>query len=147
MSNKAGGISLRMFIAGIVIAILASSTLSTVIATQFAGGPQGPPGGLGAPDYDSGWFPHASIRPLDITHNLGTKDVFVYMFGKNSNSETHQFRYGADHVLEDTGWEESTILRGYGAWWNTKDENTLRVFREESDTWWEEIRVLIWRIS
>lgn len=44
MSKNAGGVSLMMFIAGIVIAILVSSALSTVIAIQFAVGPQGPIG-------------------------------------------------------------------------------------------------------
>ena len=87
MNNKTGGISTTMFISGIVLAILVSSALSTVIATQFAVGPQGPmgpqgpkgdtgdrgpqgiqgvqgatgpegpAGGFGAPDYDSGWVP------------------------------------------------------------------------------------------
>lgn len=41
------GISIRTFIAGIVIAILASSMLSTVVSTQWARGPQGPKGDEG----------------------------------------------------------------------------------------------------
>ena len=41
------GISNRTFIAGLIIAILASSTLSTVIATQWVIGPQGPKGDKG----------------------------------------------------------------------------------------------------
>ena len=44
MNSKTSGISMTMFIAGIIIAILASSALSTVIATQFAVGTQGPTG-------------------------------------------------------------------------------------------------------
>jgi len=47
MNNKTGGISLMMFIAGMVIAILVSSALSSVIAMQFAVGPQGPAGANG----------------------------------------------------------------------------------------------------
>lgn len=42
--GKSLGISNKMFIAGLIIAILASSILSTVIATQWAIGPQGPKG-------------------------------------------------------------------------------------------------------
>ena len=42
-----------MFIAGIVIAILASNTISTIIASQFAVGPQGPVGSQG-PQGDNG---------------------------------------------------------------------------------------------
>ena len=41
------GISYRTFVAGLVIAILASSALSTVVATQWAKGPQGPQGQTG----------------------------------------------------------------------------------------------------
>ena len=45
------GVSLRNFIVGLIIAILASSALSTVVATQWARGPQGetgPQGGTGS---------------------------------------------------------------------------------------------------
>jgi len=41
------GISYRTFAAGLIIAILASSALSTVVATQWARGPQGPKGDKG----------------------------------------------------------------------------------------------------
>jgi len=41
------GISSRTFIAGIIIAILASSALSTTVATQLAVGPKGPKGDKG----------------------------------------------------------------------------------------------------
>ena len=44
MSSKVGGISMTMFVTGLVVAILASSALSTLIATQFAVGQQGPAG-------------------------------------------------------------------------------------------------------
>jgi hypothetical protein len=47
MSKKAGGISMAMFIAGMVIAILVSSALSVTIASQLAIGPQGPEGPQG----------------------------------------------------------------------------------------------------
>ncbi len=43
------GISSRTFIAGIIIAILASSALSTTVATQLAVGPKGPKGDKGDP--------------------------------------------------------------------------------------------------
>jgi hypothetical protein len=41
------GVSRRIFIAGLIVAILASSSLSTIIATQWAVGPQGPKGDKG----------------------------------------------------------------------------------------------------
>ncbi len=43
------GISNRTFLAGLIIAILASSALSTTVATQLATGPQGPKGDKGDP--------------------------------------------------------------------------------------------------
>ena len=48
MSNNTSGVSTMMFVAGIIVAILVSSALSTVIATQFAVGPQGPVGPQGS---------------------------------------------------------------------------------------------------
>jgi hypothetical protein len=53
MSKKAVGISMTMFIAGIIVAILASSTISAVISTQLAAGTQGPVGPEG-PKGDTG---------------------------------------------------------------------------------------------
>jgi len=47
------GVSTRTFVVGLVIAILASSALSTVVATQWAVGPQGPQGPQG-PKGDTG---------------------------------------------------------------------------------------------
>jgi hypothetical protein len=53
MSKKAVGVSMTMFIAGIIVAILASSAISTVISTQLAVGLQGPVGPEG-PKGDTG---------------------------------------------------------------------------------------------
>ncbi len=47
MSKKVMGISMTMFIAGVIVAILASSAISTVISTQLAVGPEGPKGDTG----------------------------------------------------------------------------------------------------
>ena len=41
------GVSRKTFIAGVIVAILASSALSTVVATQLVAGPQGPKGDKG----------------------------------------------------------------------------------------------------
>jgi hypothetical protein len=53
MSKKAVGISMTMFIAGIIVAIFASSAISAVISTQLAIGTQGPVGPEG-PKGDTG---------------------------------------------------------------------------------------------
>lgn len=47
MSKTTGGISMTMFIAGIVIAILASSAVSSVLSSQLSLGPEGPSGANG----------------------------------------------------------------------------------------------------
>jgi hypothetical protein len=118
------GISNQMFVAGLIIAIIASSALSTVIATQLAVGPQGPkgdkgdtgpqgeqgpPGAWGAPDYDSGWMRIDTDERLVLTHNLNTTNIFVYLIGKQiMGADTplliHQLYYG---------WGYDPTIHGY----------------------------------
>ena len=81
MSKKEGGISMATFIVGIVIAILASSALSIVIIAQLE-----PTESFGKPVYDSGW---TSINPgtnVNITHNLGTEDLVIHLYGRYMSS-------------------------------------------------------------
>jgi hypothetical protein len=59
------GISSKTFIAGLIIAILASSALSTTVATQLAVGPQGPKGNKG----DSG--PQGPAGPQGLQGTQG----------------------------------------------------------------------------
>ena len=191
MANNTGGISMTMFIAGIVIAILASIALSTVIAAQFAVGPQGPEGpqgeqgiqgilgiqgvagpeglqgpkgdkgdtgsqgpkgdtgdtgpegpkgdtgeqglqgevgpegpagGFGAPDYDSGW--RNITVAYNITHNLGTQDILIYLIAKNEDG--------------------NIISRAHSFW--IADDNTLQIVRAP-DNPYPTFRALIWKIE
>ncbi len=48
MSEVKGGISKAMFIAGLIIAIVAASAAASVVSSQFAKGPQGDTGATGA---------------------------------------------------------------------------------------------------
>jgi hypothetical protein len=48
MSNKTNGISIRVFISGLIIAILIASALSTVIVSYWGSELQGPPGPQGS---------------------------------------------------------------------------------------------------
>ncbi len=95
------GIQKTTFAVGLILAILASSMLSTAITTQLMvvqgpkgdkgdTGPQGPAGPAGvftvknlsgwlsAPAYDSGWVLTNSSRQIWLVHNLGTVEVLVY---------------------------------------------------------------------
>ena len=87
MSDEKVEISMKMFLAGIVIAILASSTLSTIIVTQLAVGK-----GFGTPDYDSGWTVINPGTNVNVTHNLGTENLLVYLYGRYTST------------LEDMRW-------------------------------------------
>ncbi len=106
-------------------------------------GLQGNPGptGIMSPDYDSGWV---SLSPNDFTffvHNLGTKDIFVYLLGKNIDASgfvTHQEFFG--------GAEIASYYKGVR--WSTVSENSneVSVYRFWDDLWWDEARVLIWKL-
>jgi hypothetical protein len=97
--------------------------------------------GLGAPDYDSGWLSFPPLTYKTITHNLGTREIIVYMFGRFGGSgNTHQRSYGGD------SWDAFT---SYGAFWESMDENSIWVYnaaRGTPDDFWKYVRVLIWGI-
>lgn len=107
---------------------------------QGVQGPQGIPGGFGAPDYDSGWltFTEGDLN-FEVTHNLGTTELFVYMVGKDSFGRVHQWFYGGD--IRDSG--------RVGANWRTSwaNDNKIDLYRLVDDQVWEEVRVYIWVIS
>lgn len=145
MGNRAGGFSVTMFIAGIVIAILASSALSTVIVTQFAVVPLGPAGGFDSPDYDSGWVTLPTGMLKTFTHNLVTTDILVYLYGRgvyDTDWIYHQIYYGGV-IYESSAFGDNH----QGVYWQTSDENTITVKRNNQDVHWDECRVLIWKIS
>lgn len=165
------GISKTTFIVGLIVAIIASSALSTVIATQLAVGPQGPkgdkgdtgpqglqgeqgpPGVWGAPDYDSGWMRIDMNERLVLTHNLNTTNILVYLIGKQiMGADTplliHQLYYG---------WGYDPTLHSYmGATWyipfpdafpvSGDPENQIVIYRAPWDGYWHEVRALIWKI-
>lgn len=138
MGSKSRGVSTMIFLVTIFAAIITSVLLSTVIATQLAvgpqgeqgpagptgaTGPQGPTGGFGAPDYDSGW--NTVTVAADLTHNLGTQEILVYLYARNSGGG---------------------IVNGQLNWWIV-DDNTLQIIRPVDSGLSEEYRVLIWKID
>ena len=162
------GISNRTFIAGLIVAILASSALSTVIATQWAKGPQGPkgdkgdagpqgiqglqglqglqgPAGILNPDYDSGWVATNGRIVVEFNHSLGTSDIFVYVLAKwyrdwpgSGGPMVHQFYYGGDSY----GDPEQT----QGFYWDCYTENPNMIQVSQYGGRADELRVLIWKL-
>ncbi len=64
-----------MFVAGIIVAILVSSALSTVIATQFAVGPQGPVGPQGSKGDQGYTGEHGVTGPQGLQGVTGSQGV------------------------------------------------------------------------
>ena len=87
---------------------------------------------LGAADYDSGWVNQPS-ESIIFQHNLGTKDVFVYVLGKDKdavNGWVHQINFdGKDGVT----WYADTI-------------DKILLLRNTDEVYWNEVRVLIWKL-
>jgi hypothetical protein len=161
----AEGISKTTFIAGLIVAILASSALSTVIATQWAIGPEGPKGekgdtgpqgtqgeqgiqgpmGILNPDYDSGWVATDGRIVVEFNHSLGTSDIFVYVLSKwyrdwpdSGGPMVHQFYYGGDRY----GVPEQT----QGFYWDCYTENPNMIQVSQYGGRADELRVLIWKL-
>lgn len=105
-------------------------------------GLQGVPGGFGAPDYDSGWQAISPNEVLVLTHNLGTRELFVYMVGKTIAGNVHQLYYGGD-VHYNPG------LLVVGAYWRLPNINDIWLTRMSDDALvtWAEVRVYLWIIS
>lgn len=100
--------------------------------------------GLGTPDYDSGWVTLPYWGAVTITHNLGTKEIIVYLYGKYPNSETLTVRaFGGDGGYTNDG-------RKYGTWWDCADVNSITVMNDNwgsgGEYWFGQARVLIWKI-
>lgn len=141
-----------MFVAGLVIAILASSTLSIVVAMQLHIGPQGPAGpqdeqgsaGILNPDYDSGWVATNGRIVVQFNHSLGTSDIFVYVLAKwyrnwpgSGGPMVHQFYFGGDTY--DTGQTQ-------GFYWSCYTENPNMIQVSQYGGRADELRVLIWKL-
>ena len=167
------GISRTTFITGLIIAILASSLISVLAVTQsgLATGPKGDkgdagttgaqgqqgsqgiqgvqgPAGILSPDYDSGWVLREDRLVVDFTHNLGTSDVFVYVFAKwyrnwtgSGGPMVHQFFYGGDRWGTMQGEQDGFYWAGY-----TENNNTISVQMLALYPSIDELRVLIWRL-
>ena len=153
------------FVVGLVIAILVSSAISAGISTQFTmgtqglkgdmgdTGPQGPQGAMGPqglqgppgpylPDYDSGWvdITDKSGQYFNVTHNLNSAEITVYITGKTTASGGAHQRY-----LGLTG--DLAVERELGLAWTNSTSNTVTLYRGANDVYWNYVRVRVWIID
>lgn len=162
-------VSRKIFLAGLVIAIIASSTISVLISSQFVNGPQGPQGPQGmkgqkgdkgdtgptgpagifsvsnmsglvsTPEFDSGWFHTTVAGKYSFTHNLGVTNVFVYVVGSVEKSG-----YPQGKIVEGEKrflWFNLTQNEIWVATWATDYVNNQPVYLPL------DIRVMIWKIA
>jgi hypothetical protein len=110
--------------------------------------------GFNTPDYDSNWVPIDQGESVEVNHNLGSTNLFVYLVGEYDDNYTHQYAYGGN---EEHYTEVETIPGEFyygtvekvgtlGAWWRTDGQDRVIVTRPSHDDHWQEFRVLIWRL-
>jgi len=95
--------------------------------------------------YDSGWVSISSPSSIALTHNLGTKNVMVYMMGRKNMTTTespyiHQKHYGGEIQV---GWSG-------GVFWRDLTETTIDIQRIKGGTgedYWNYVRVMIWKVE
>ena len=144
MEYDSYGVSKSLFVSGIIIAILFSTITSVIIASIFISGeigPQGvqgeigsigPVGGFGKPDYDSGWTNLPMDEWILFDHNLDTTDdIFVYIIGR-------YYAEGGTWIVNQDP---------YSITWTTYDSNTIIVYRLEDDYYYDQARVIIWKLQ
>ena len=97
---------------------------------------------IGLPDYDSGWVSINQGQTLTLTHNLGTKEVLVYIISNRTNGITQIYQGGEIY------WTESPPQNNYvGLYWHSLGNTTIAISRYSSDLWWSQVRVMIWKIE
>jgi len=159
-------VSKPVFVSAILLSILSAVMISQVFSVVTDGGnpfdtiweaisglesrvetleeQSPPPGFLSAPAYDSGWVAFNPGQGVTLEHNLGTRELFVYMVGLHIDHDVvHQMAYGSDSYLD----RDDNLYKEWGARWWLPSDNTIYVSRRQADLWWQEIRVYIWVIS
>lgn len=110
--------------------------------------------GLGAPDYDSGWFSIAAPGSVLLTHNLGTTELLVYVIGNSSSGTIHQYGYGCDSYgpMVDN---PPRVLYSQGVYWERLTTTSIYIQRLRDDgssngggpeLAWDNVRVMLWKI-
>ena len=94
------------------------------------------------PDYDSGWVwiheggPPTFPLEIPFTHNLNTRDLFVYFFFEMEDPTLPPPDYKATHniLIADV-------------WWQTISEDAISLYIPRWEYPWQYVRVLIWEIQ
>jgi hypothetical protein len=102
------------------------------------------------PDYDSGWVTVKAGERLDLTHNLNTTEVFVYVvgrYGPPDNTTIHQIYYGGYcyYLYDGTGHVYASVDQGLE--WIGLTNTTIALYRHSDDFYWQQVRVMIWKIK
>ena len=112
-----------------IVIALTLALVTTVSSTQAS---------IGLPDYDSGWVSISNNQNLNLTHNLGTTEVLVYVLGReNGEWGINQIHYGIDN---DGSFS-------YGVWFDSLTNTSINLLRGSHGSYWQEVRVRIWKIE
>ena len=101
-------------------------------------------GGLGAPDYDTGWVVQTrdTMKTFYPTNITNCHNVLVYMEGRYLGTVMLSSYYFAETMPEG--------MRKEGVYWqlyeSTEGKEVLHVFRTANDLSFDEIRVRIWQL-
>lgn len=108
--------------------------------------------GFNTPDYDSGWIDIDQGGSVDVNHNLGTKNLFVYLIGARTleNEDLiHQQHFGAEayglpEITPSGGVATDFIDRG--VFWHIRNDDQIKIVRVWDDNDWHRFRVLLWQL-
>jgi len=91
---------------------------------------------MGKPNFDSGWQYISAGQTKTFEHWLNSTDALVYMMGQQEGQSPyiHTKFFGSVH---DLGWK--------GCYWHDLNNATVSVTRNPSDTYWDLVRVVIWK--
>jgi hypothetical protein len=82
--------SKRTVMSGIVLAGIVSMVLLDIAPMTHSS--------VGLPEYNSGWVSINKGQTIRLTHNLGTTNVSIEMWGKDSGGYIHQRNYGGNQL-------------------------------------------------
>ena len=165
------GISKTMFMAGIIIAILASSAVSAVVSTQWAKGPKGDKGDTGpqgiqglrgvngsqgsqglqglkgdkgdqGPQGPAGTLPVGFLTAPAYDSGWILLQQFVWTIIQHNLNTTELFVYALNN--DSTAISQSWFLVGHASW-EIRSNNTIAMTVDVDTT--VQFRIMLWKIS
>ena len=88
-----------------------------------------------AVDYDSGWIAASSGDDIVLTHNLGTRDLMVYIYYRME-----------DPTIPSADFKATHNIRAHEVYWFASEFDEVTIDFPNTDYAWQEIRVLLWEI-